>query len=112
MKAFQYLTTAALLLVFTACSNLLGNEEILAEVEKQVNQSEGVGSTCGNIVRPSDTHPLYVIDGQKYVVHTDSLDVKPEEIKSIDIIKGKEAIKRYGSDARIGAVLITTKSKN
>lgn len=51
--------------------------------------------------------PLMVVDGVP--VETDLFDVSPENIESINVLKGTAAAALYGSRGKDGAVLITTK---
>jgi TonB-dependent SusC/RagA subfamily outer membrane receptor len=54
--------------------------------------------------------PLYFVDGEEISkAKMDLLD--PNEIRSIDVLKGEAAIGNYGERGRNGAVLITTKKK-
>lgn len=54
-----------------------------------------------------DKTPLIYINGVKS--EKDINDINPDEIKSIDILKDASAIAEYGSDAKNGVILITTK---
>lgn len=51
--------------------------------------------------------PLMVIDGVP--VQSDLFDVSPENIESINVLKGTAAAALYGSRGKDGAILITTK---
>lgn len=51
--------------------------------------------------------PLMVIDG--IPVESDLFDVSPENIESINVLKGTAAAALYGSRGKDGAILITTK---
>ena len=51
--------------------------------------------------------PLMVIDGVP--VESDLFDVSPENIESINVLKGTAAAALYGSRGKDGAILITTK---
>jgi bla regulator protein blaR1 len=56
------------------------------------------------------TPPLFVIDGK--VIKDDSLkNINPNNIKSIIVLKGIKAIKKYGRKGRNGVVEIYTKKK-
>ena len=57
--------------------------------------------------RESDKHPLYVVDG----IETDNIEaINPEDIQSINVIKGEAATKLYGEKGKNGVVQITTKT--
>ncbi|MEM8890520.1 MAG: carboxypeptidase-like regulatory domain-containing protein [Bacteroidota bacterium] len=55
------------------------------------------------------TQPLYVVDG---VIVDDPLpDLKPDDIATINVLKGKSAKDKYGDDGENGVIEITTKKK-
>lgn len=51
--------------------------------------------------------PLYIIDGEK-AANIDG--ILPENIESIDVLKGNTATARYGEEAKNGAVIIRSKA--
>ena len=55
--------------------------------------------------------PLYILDG-KEVDEKTVKKLSADEVESIDVSKGKGAIKKYGDKAKDGVVEITTKKKN
>lgn len=82
-------------------------------------QIRGLGSITGN------TQPLYVVDGipirndnidntsywnDQRIQGNGILDINPEDIENISILKGASAAAKYGNEAMNGVVLITTKS--
>ncbi len=59
---------------------------------------------------------LYVVDGIKIKVDDptgktwgDVLNIPSEKITSITVLKGQDAIEKYGDDGKNGVILITTK---
>jgi hypothetical protein len=53
---------------------------------------------------------LYVIDGKE--MESGSMkDVDPNTIKSINVLKGENAVKKYGDKGKNGVIEITTKKK-
>jgi N-acetylmuramoyl-L-alanine amidase len=54
--------------------------------------------------------PLYVIDGKIQTGKIDLNAIDANEIKSIDVIKGNNALKKYGEAATNGVVEISTKN--
>ena len=61
---------------------------------------------CQGTIIPA---PLYIING--HVVDSTLLEkIKPENIEKIDILKDEKATSIYGSRAKNGAILITTKN--
>jgi len=58
---------------------------------------------------PSDS-PLYIADGK--IINENSFHkIKPETIEKMKVLKGKEAISKYGVKGKNGAVIITLKGK-
>ncbi|AUC77383.1 M56 family metallopeptidase [Olleya sp. Bg11-27] len=53
--------------------------------------------------------PLYVIDGK---ITEGKLDIEPENIASIFVLKGDMATKKYGSKGKYGVIEIITKQKH
>ncbi len=97
----------------------------------QINSgSGGVGSSTRVVIRGSkslqgENQPLYVIDGipidNRSIGTGDNLnngidagnranDINPEDVESVNILKGPAATALYGSRAATGAIIITTKS--
>lgn len=56
------------------------------------------------------TEPLYVVNGN-IISKQEYKNITPQAIKSINVLKDKEAIARYGSSAEAGAVIITLKDE-
>ncbi|MEX1063164.1 MAG: carboxypeptidase-like regulatory domain-containing protein, partial [Balneolaceae bacterium] len=77
-----------------------------------INQSgSGVGAPNRVILRGNrsisgDSQPLYVIDGVP--VRGNPGDLNPDNIASIDVLKGPNAAALYGSAAQNGAIVIET----
>ena len=53
--------------------------------------------------------PMYVLDGNKVEKNFDINSLKPEEISSMQVLKGDSATALYGEEAKDGVILITTK---
>jgi outer membrane receptor for Fe3+-dicitrate len=65
---------------------------------------------------PYTGHPLVVIDGVVYPTAPDSAGVaarlpelRPEEVDTVEVLKGAAAVARFGPAARDGVVLVRTK---
>jgi TonB-dependent SusC/RagA subfamily outer membrane receptor len=56
----------------------------------------------------TNTTPLYVVDGD---VMTDISSINPDDIESMDVLKGESATAIYGSRGSEGVVVITTKKQ-
>ncbi len=76
-------------------------------VVKIINKKIGKNSNTFFISSNDDTEPLYIIDGKE--VKKDVLDI--DNIKSVIVLKGDAAIKKYGNKAKNGVIEITTKKK-
>ena len=61
----------------------------------------------GNRSIAGNSQPLYVVDGVPII--GDITDVNPDDIASIDVLKGPNAAALYGNRANNGAIIITTK---
>lgn len=96
----------------------------------QINNQGGVGSSTRVVIRgirslTGSNQPLYVVDGvpigNDAVGTGDNLnngvdagnranDINPDDVESMNILKGPAAVALYGSRAANGAIIITTKS--
>lgn len=61
---------------------------------------------------PDKDAPVYVIDGNIVASSELRVSAKPEDILSINVLKGESAIKKYGQKGKNGVIEITTKSKD
>ncbi|MCG8551484.1 MAG: TonB family protein, partial [Desulfobacterales bacterium] len=52
--------------------------------------------------------PLYVVDGKEFT--GELKDISPDDIASMNVLKGESATNKYGEKAKDGAVEITTKA--
>src|SRR5690606_18660965 len=83
----------------------------------------GKEKTGQNIIQKSDIHkvlearpsslsdPLYIVDGIVYK-EAKAPDLDPSGIESIKVLKGTQAIEKYGDKGKNGVIEITTKKKN
>lgn len=61
----------------------------------------------------SDVKPLIVIDGKEQLkADMDNLDMAPEKIESITVLKDKTATEKYGEKGKNGVIEITTKKED
>lgn len=54
------------------------------------------------------TSPIYYVDGKKVATVE---GINPQDIESINVLKGEEATKQYGEAGKSGVILITLKKK-
>lgn len=79
----------------------------------QITQSAtGVGASTRVVLRGNrsitgDSQPLYVLDGVP--IRGNPQDLNPDDIESVDVLKGPNAAALYGSAAQNGAIVITTR---
>lgn len=66
-----------------------------------------------------DNQPLYVVDGVRFNSNTNgtgfsgtsrSLDIDPNNIESVNVLRGLNATTLYGADGKNGVIVITTKA--
>lgn len=99
-----------LLIVFLVATCIAGQaqEKEIKSAEEQVEKSKEL------------PQPLFVIDGVKKVISQEpgekkqdldaALNISPSDIESISVLKGQDAIDKYGEEGKNGVILITTKS--
>ena len=78
--------------------------------EVDIDASEYKNSKMGYYHTNNHTQPLFIIDG-KEITNDKFKDIDPDTIKSINVLKGENAIKKYGEKAKNGVIEITLKSK-
>jgi TonB-dependent SusC/RagA subfamily outer membrane receptor len=61
--------------------------------------------------KPGKKDPIYIIDG-KQSSHKKLQDISTDKIESINVIKGVQAIDKYGNKAKNGAIEITLKDEH
>ena len=80
----------------------------------RVNQAgTGVGGDVRMIIRGNrsisgSSQPLFVVDGVP--IRGDISDINPDNIESVEILKGPNAAALYGNEAQNGAVVLTTET--
>lgn len=73
-------------------------------VEKKLKKNKAI-KFKGKTKNP----PLYIIDGSNMDANMNLNDIDPDDIESINVLKGESALALYGKTAKNGVVLITTK---
>ncbi|CAM4290336.1 M56 family metallopeptidase [Gillisia limnaea] len=72
----------------------------------------GTRSNPANIIfYPQDEKPLVVIDGKEKEADFDMKSINPEDIESINVLKGENATKEYGDKGKNGVIEIELKDK-
>ena len=62
-----------------------------------------------NVGRSASPQPLFVVDGRVIDPSAVPADFDPDQIVSIEIVKGRSALDTYGEPGKNGVVVITTK---
>jgi TonB-dependent SusC/RagA subfamily outer membrane receptor len=83
----------------------------LKDVEFMAKNFDGAGLVFEDAKGSSKNSPsLILIDGEK-MTQKEMNALSPDQIKSVEILKGDAAIKAYGAEAKDGVIKITTKKK-
>ena len=72
-----------------------------------ISAQEGIGISNSSI--STEVPPMYIIDGKE----VDSFkieDIKPDDIESMSVLKGDDAINKYGAKGKNGVIIIITKN--
>ncbi|WP_114492608.1 SusC/RagA family TonB-linked outer membrane protein [Candidatus Ulvibacter alkanivorans] len=88
-----------------------------------INASGLSGAGSSIVIRglstTGDNQPLYVVDGVRFNSNTNgtglsgtsrSLDIDPNNIASVNVLRGLNATTLYGADGKNGVIVITTKA--
>ncbi|AMQ00764.1 TonB family protein [Pedobacter cryoconitis] len=76
---------------------------------KEKPKQEDKQKQTGIVAPPAN--PLYIIDGKNMTGQTDIQNINPNDVESVNVLKGEAAIKQYGEAAKNGVIQITTKKK-
>jgi len=82
------------------------NYDVLVEVYTK----SAVKYQLSHLATGPKPHPLIVVNGFK-VMAEDASDLNPDDITSIEIVKGSGAMKKYGKDGINGVIKISTRLK-
>ncbi len=78
------------------------NSGAIREVMLERSQDEPLQET--------EPQPLVIVDG-KNMPYSIIAEINPDDIQAVAILKGAGAVKRYGEEAKNGAICIVTKKK-
>lgn len=100
-------------------NNNLGSGDIYAfqkNQEKPGSQDTNGFETKANVYitgqQEPSAFPLVIIDGKKETAQFMKEEIQPEDIEKINVLKGENAMEKYGEEAVDGAIEITTKKEN
>ncbi|MEY3820839.1 MAG: hypothetical protein RL337_1020 [Bacteroidota bacterium] len=89
-------------------SNNLKDIQFMEKGLVEAGKKSGVTFSVGSEFKESPS--LILVDGEKKTKK--ELDaLSPDQIKSVEVLKGESAIKEYGAEAKDGVIKITTKKK-
>ena len=85
----------------------LKKDMIIVQLEKQTSNTTSVTVSKETEKKIFSGSPLIIVDG---IISKDAPQIEPKNIASVDVLKGQEAIDKYGEDAKNGVVFLTTKT--
>lgn len=87
------------------------NKKTVTIITKNNNQSSNnnLDITKQPNINDSNEKPILIINGKKANPEVNVDDIDPKTITSVNVLKGKTAIKKYGKKALNGVIEITTK---
>ncbi len=77
-------------------------------VDPSVQPAPGRIRICNIGGHQGPGRPLVIVDGEE-LSHGEGHDIDPKRIESIELLKSREAIARYGHRAVDGVILVTTR---
>src|SRR5690606_17213069 len=83
---------------------------VVKKAQKQKKNDEVTYVTLKGIGSVSNKNIVYIIDGKETKAE-DLSKINPDDIERIDVLKDRGEIKIYGSKAKDGVIIVTTKSK-
>lgn len=107
MKKLKSFSSALAMLI---CSLSFAQENSVQEMMQEKTSIEKIENPLIRLGRnPTLNKPLYVIDG---IISNDSIlkSINPENIKSINVLKGNAATAIYSQKAQYGVIIIETKN--
>lgn len=78
------------------------------EEEKEIKIIKRVNSKIAFSSKDGKKKPLFIVDG-KEVANDKFVELDPDSIKSVTVLKDKAAIKKYGDKGKNGVVIVETK---
>jgi len=103
INQFKYALVIPLLAIFI----FNFNTKVIAQNK---NKDENINITSKSDAGDSE-NPLIIVDG-KECERSEMDKINPDNIESIDVLKGESATTKYGDKGKNGVILITTKENN
>ena len=83
--------------------------EFQKELKKKIDKAKKKKKRTVKIKGKTKNAPLYVLDGEIMSKKRSINDIDPQDIESINVLKGDAATDKYGKKAKQGVIEITTK---
>ena len=83
--------------------------EFRKELKEKIDKAKKKNKKTVKIKGKTKNAPLYVLDGEIMSGKQSVNDIAPEDIESINVLKGNEATDKYGKKAKHGVLEIRTK---
>ena len=112
---FQWIRPLAIIPILAFLTITLSGREIKIispDSDMQITDSKPtVPSYTDTVAYNIELHNnfLYVIDGKVHTQHLSEVNLSPDDIESISILKNESALEAYGEEGRNGVIIITTK---
>lgn len=84
----------------------IGNDTMTVQVKECCTKEKGKTNILISGMGTKKT-PLLIVDGEVYEKEMNSID--PNQIESIDVLKGPKQTEKYGEKGKYGVILITMK---
>lgn len=93
----------------TDATEKYGDRASVGAIEISTKEKSQEGSRIRIKGNGGENSPLFVVDGKKMA---EISGINPEEIESIEVLKGKEAVVAYGDEAESGVVIVSSKAES
>ncbi|PKQ69558.1 hypothetical protein BZG01_01125 [Labilibaculum manganireducens] len=88
-----------------------GKEAVNGAIEIASKSPDSKNKPVIKIKGAAISNPIYIVDGKK-ISAKKANKINPDDIESINVLKGENAIEKYGEKAKNGVVIITSKVKS
>lgn len=85
-------------------------DEMRTQMQAHMSQAFSGNMFMGEEEEEEDLNPLFIIDGREVKMEKVNKLI-PQDIESVNVLKGKKALDKYGEKAKYGVVEIKSKSK-
>ena len=85
-------------------------DEMRTQMQAHMSRAFSGNMFMGEEEEKEDLNPLFIIDGREVKMEKVNKLI-PQDIESVNVLKGKKALDKYGEKAKYGVVEIKSKSK-